>query len=77
MSTSNLTFYCESVDISPDNGKQIYVEVKGASDRNILDTYTLSQIIEHFGVGDLLEEIGESDCAEHFHLTSSDLQDDD
>jgi hypothetical protein len=77
MSTSNLSFYCESVDISPDNGRQIYVEVKGASDRNILDNYTISQIVDHFGSDDLLDEIGESDCVEHFNLAPNNPDEDD
>jgi hypothetical protein len=77
MSTSNLSFYCESVDISPDNGRQIFVDIKGASDRNILDSYSISQFIEHFGVRDILEEIGESDCVEHFNLTPNNPDEDD
>jgi hypothetical protein len=77
MSTSNLSFYCESVDISPENGRQIFVDIKGASDRNILDSYSISQFIEHFGVRDILEEIGESDCVEHFNLTPNNPDEDD
>jgi hypothetical protein len=77
MSTSNISFYCESVEVQANNGREVYAEIKGASDRNVLDNYSLSQIVEHFGVGDLLEEIGESDCVEHFNLTPNNPDEDD
>jgi hypothetical protein len=64
----DLKLRCDSVEITPETYKEIYVHVKEASNREILNHFEVSDILNHFTASELLEEIGIDECKSYFDL---------
>jgi len=64
----NLTIECEDVSITPDGYKSISVEIRKADLAQLMENFTIKDIVGHFNVGELLDEIGQSEVERHFDL---------
>lgn len=69
---ADLNFKCTDAQVSADNYKRISVNIEGADIDNVLENFTIEEIINALGEDKLLEAIGEDRCKEYFDLKSND-----
>ncbi|WXL23945.1 hypothetical protein WG219_11320 [Ectopseudomonas mendocina] len=68
MSVIDIDFEAGGISLEPLSGNWIRVEAKEADVKQILNSFDLTMIVEHYGASDLLEEIGEAQAKEHFEI---------
>jgi hypothetical protein len=64
----NLDIYAEDVDITPQSESEIKLSIIGVDSDMVLDHFDETQIVRHFPIGELLDEIGIKACMEYFDL---------
>lgn len=47
---------------------RLKASITGASEYDILSHFAMHQIIDYFGIENILDEIGEDECIVHFNL---------
>lgn len=48
--------------------KEVRVEIQGASPSDVLESLSIKDVVSHFPIADLLDEIGEKEAKNHFNL---------
>lgn len=61
-------FNCHQIITTADYDREISVSVSGVHKGDLLDHFTLKDIINHFGQAELLDAIGEERAKEFFNL---------
>ncbi|MGX5220281.1 hypothetical protein ACVTMO_16815 [Pseudomonas segetis] len=70
MDKVNLVLNTEDVAVSHD---RLGIEVKlTAGQSDVLDHFNESEVVAHYDVGKLLDEIGMNACLDHFDLVEAD-----
>jgi len=64
----NLQIECKNVAIVAKTYKTVAVEIEYADMENVLDNFTLKQIVDNYGTGVLLDQIGIEECKRYFDL---------
>lgn len=68
MEISVMSFDAAKVDVNPTSRTQCSVSACDADGASVLQNFDIEQIINHFGAGDLLDEIGEQVARRHFNI---------
>jgi hypothetical protein len=58
----------ENVTVTPRGYKQILVLMEEVEESEVLDSFSIDQIIKHFKTEDLLDAIGQEEVMEYFDL---------
>ena len=66
----DLNFDCKDVYISANSNRTVCLNIKGAEEIDILEHFSLNDIIGHFGASKLLNEIGEDAAKYQFGLVN-------
>ena len=64
----NLTIECESANINPNGYKGVSVEIHKADFNQLMESFTVKDVVAYFDTGDLLDTIGEDEAKKHFDL---------
>lgn len=64
----NISLNVTRVNIDPNGNRNITVDIEGADHSEVLDNFSASDILSHFGIGKFLDEIGEDECISHFGI---------
>jgi hypothetical protein len=64
----NISFDCETAEVRSNGPKLVTVDCEKVIESEVLDNFKLSQIVDHFGISGLLNEIGQDACEKHFDL---------
>ncbi len=55
----DMTFDTESISIETRNSQEVAVEATGIDITTVLDNFSVSDIVNHFNTGELMDEIGD------------------
>lgn len=67
----NLSFSAESSSVEPSGYKSLTVSVDGVNESDILEYFSVDDILRHFNIGDILDAIGADEVKGHFNLIES------
>lgn len=62
----------ENVTVAPRGYKQVLLVIEGVEESEVLNFFSIDQIIQHFKTGDLLDAIGQDEVMEYFDLQEKD-----
>jgi hypothetical protein len=68
----DLTISAKMVTTDANNYKEIDVEIHGADAAEILNHFSIRDIVSHFEAAALLDEIGEGAAIKHFDIQTQD-----
>lgn len=68
MNISVLNFDAYKIDVNPASRTLMGVSAYDADGATVLANFDIEQIVNHFGVGELLDEIGEQVARRHFEI---------
>lgn len=68
--SKDLTLTVANVSISYSNhsSKKVEVDLENITPKEVLDQFTIEEIIDHFDWSEILDAIGIDKCKEHFDL---------
>lgn len=64
----DLSLRAKSVTINPSGSKEVDLEIDTVEESDVLDHFTIAQVVKHFGMDEILDFIGESEVISHFDL---------
>ncbi|WP_288080357.1 hypothetical protein [Pseudomonas sp.] len=70
MASKSIMFVADAAAIGPHGRNVVEVCADSADIGSVLDNYDITEIVEHFGISGLLDEIGEAAAREHFEIES-------
>jgi hypothetical protein len=68
MNISVLNFEAYKIDVNPASRTLMGVSAYDADGATVLDNFDIEQIVNYFGAGELLDEIGEQVARKHFGI---------
>ena len=68
MNISVLNFDAYKIDVNPASRTLMAVSAYDADGATVLENFDIEQIVNHFGVEALLDEIGEAVARRHFEI---------
>jgi hypothetical protein len=68
MQIAVLNFDCSKLDATPAGRTLVGVSAYDADGATVLENFNIEQIVDHFGIDDLLDEIGEEVARRHFEI---------
>lgn len=68
MNISVLNFEAYKIDVNPASRTLMGVSAYDADGASVLANFDIEQIVNHFGAGELLDEIGEQVARKHFDI---------
>jgi hypothetical protein len=68
MQIAVLNFDCSKLDATPASRTLMGVSAYDADGATVLENFNIEQIVDHFGIDDLLDEIGEEVARRHFEI---------
>ncbi len=68
MNISVLNFDAYKIDVNQASRTLMGVSAYDADGATVLDNFDIEQIVNHFGAGELLDEIGEQVARRHFQI---------
>jgi hypothetical protein len=68
MNISVLNFDAYKIDVNPASRTLMGVSAYDADGATVLANFDIEQIVNHFGAGELLDEIGEQVARRHFEI---------
>lgn len=63
-----IRFDATSVEITPSGGTNVDVIAQTKYENEILDCIPIDRVIQHYNIGDILNEIGVNEVKDHFGL---------
>jgi hypothetical protein len=63
---------CYNVMVNANSGRQVTATLDDVEISDVLNLFDCVEVVDHFGVKDLLEYIGEDECIKHFGLKKDD-----
>ncbi len=70
----DIVLNCKSVNVSSAGYSSVAVEMEGINQTDIIDVVSIKDIINHFGMDKILDEIGADECMEHFDLVENTIE---
>lgn len=68
----DLKLDCRFVNISPGySTKEVTAEIQNVAEADVLEHFNVQEIVSHFGIKALLDEIGANECKKYFDLVDS------
>ena len=64
----DINLSCKNINVDAYGNSAISVDLIDVYESELMDLLTIEQVIKYFGESDLLEEIGEDECKNHFGL---------
>jgi len=64
----NITFDAMRVELEASFNRDVRVSAEIDDISDVLDNFTIEEIIAHYGTGEVLDKIGESEAREHFGI---------
>ncbi len=58
----------QEATISPSGYNRVKVDIYGIDENDLLQLVDIKTAIKYFGAEEILDEIGEAECAAHFNL---------
>jgi len=68
MATFNLSIDCKSAEISGGYNNQITVEINDADMKDVMNSVSIDDFIEHFGIGEVLSSIGQDEAIKYWDI---------
>lgn len=68
MSISVLSFTAYKIDVDPSSRTELSVSAYDADSSSVLENFDVEQVVNHFGIDAVLDEIGEAVARKHFGI---------
>lgn len=68
MKEINIRLSGSYAEINAESYKKVSVEIFDVDKDDIISNLSIEDVLQYFGVSEILEKIGEDECKEYFHL---------
>ena len=69
---NSISFNCKTVTTDPNSSKSLSVSADDVDIEEVVNNFSVTEIITAIGAGALLDEIGVDKCIDHFGLDAED-----